>query len=114
MNKNLTVILAVVAALAVISVGIVVAVQIVSNTVTVNPLPTPGLILQVDDTTPYVGNSITLTATLSVPSTGITVEFFAGATSIGSSTTTAGGVATKTYVVPSTAMFTVTAKAEIT
>jgi hypothetical protein len=83
------------------------ATQIWSNDVTVNPLPsptptpepTPTLALSVNTTTPYVGENIELTATLSNGADGVTVDFYRNNVLMGSNITVSGVC---TYIAPIT------------
>ena len=97
MNKNLTIILAIVVAVAIVGVGVYAAVTIWSDPVTVNP-QAPTVTVTPSSTTPDYETDIILTAELSVPSDGILITFFVGETNIGTAVTT-GGIATKTYTV---------------
>ena len=68
-----------------------------SNTVTVNPQPTPTptpsptLVLASNTTTPYIGDAIKLTATLSTHQPGIAVTFYMGSANIGIAATDGNG-----------------------
>ena len=95
MNKNLTIILAIVVAVAIVGVGVYAIVT--SNPVSVIVNPTQGIVLETDETEVYHGETITLTATLSegIPDQGIT--FFHDNISF-DTVVSISGVASCTYV----------------
>jgi hypothetical protein len=95
-DKIITVLLVALIA-AIIIVGVYAAVTIWSDPVVVTP-QTPTITVEPSNLTPDYDSLITLTATLSVPSDGIIVTFYADGVSIGTDTT-ALGEATLDYTV---------------
>ena len=93
-NKIKTV--ALILAVALITVGVAYAIYTMTTgtvNVTVSPLATMSLVA--NNTNLTVGDGLLLTATVSDSSNGLTVTFYQNSISIGTSTTS-GGVATKT------------------
>ena len=112
MNKKLTIIIAVIAALSIVAVGVYAAVTIWSNEVSHTPID-PAAVLTTSNATPEIGEVVTWTATLDIPSSGIVVTFYLDGVSVGTDTTTSG-IATYDYTVVSITPFIARASAEIT
>jgi len=104
-----------VASLLSLSIGVVYAagVLIQSNTVTVTPSAPPSITLAVDNPTPYVGATVTFTATIGSSVNGVLVTFKSGTTTLGSATTAGGGIATLTYLITSTTILSAIASATV-
>ena len=92
------------------TVAVVAAASLIqSNPITISPQPTPvpaSLVLTANTTTPYVGEKVLLTATLSLATPGIAVDFKQDGVTVATVGTSVGGVAT--YV--TTAMASTTAR----
>ena len=74
------------------------AITLTSNTVTIIPKASPTLTLIANSTTPYIGDTVHLTATISGSTqTGVAVYFFSNSTQVGVTTTTNGAA---TYDLP--------------
>lgn len=95
--------LAIVTVIALATVGAAMAVVILSGTVNITP-QTATLTLTANSTTPIVGEHVLLTATLNPVMSGKTVTFTNGATTLGTDTTDASGVASLIIAVPSSAV----------
>lgn len=84
------------------------AIIIIGNALTFNPQPKPVILMTSNSTsTPYVGDTIHLTATVSPANPGIVITFNLNSVSMGTATTNPQGIATYDYVVPSTTPFTI-------
>jgi len=109
MSRNLVGIFAVCLAIVCAVSGIAyAAITITGNQVTITPKPDPTIALTVNNATPYVGDTVIFTATLSIAQAGVDIAIkFVNGTQLGSAVTSAAGVATLNYVVVSSASFTV-------
>lgn len=70
--------------------------EITSNEVTVEVAQGANLALSASSTSINVGQSLTLTATLSDYANGVVVSFYDGGNTVGQATTSGGGIATLT------------------
>ncbi len=86
--------------------GVAYAIMVQSNTVNVNPINPTSIALVVNNTTPYVGNPIIITATLGNAANGVIITFKNGNATIytvlGTVTTVGGGIATLQCVINNT------------
>ena len=113
MNKNIVATIALIAVGALIFAGLgYAAITIWSNEVPHTPVD-PAVVLTTTNDTPDIGETVTWTATLDVPSDGVVVTFYKDMVSMGTDTTVAG-VATFDYTVLSITSFIARASAEIT